>query len=70
MRHRFKDWLYIRFLPAWAKDGVYQENKKLCDEIERLERELALREAYIEGLERGIRAVRRVIIHNQTGGTK
>lgn len=63
---KFRSWLINKFLPAWAKESVYQENERLRDEIIRLNSVIAERDAYIDGLERGIRSQRRIIIN--TGG--
>lgn len=64
MFQNLKNWLILRFLPAWAKDQVYQENERLRKEISLLRGELRERDAYIDGLERGVRAQRRIIINN------
>lgn len=63
---KFKKWLISEFLPAWAKDSVLEENRRLQSEIVRLQATIAERDAYIDGLERGIRSQRRIIIN--TGG--
>ena len=47
---RFKTWLLERFLPAWAKDSVYQENKKLLLQLERQKQEIRELHAYVDGL--------------------
>lgn len=65
---KLRSWLIDKFLPAWAKDSVLEENRRLQSEIVRLQAIIAERDAYIEGLERGIRNQRRVIIN--TGGQK
>lgn len=61
---KFKKWLINEFLPAWAKDSVIEENRRLQSEIVRLQATIAERDAYIDGLERGIRSQRRIIINN------
>ena len=61
-----RTWLLERLLPAWAKDSVYRENMELLARLERQEQEIQRLNAYIDGLETGLRAVRRVVI--QTGG--
>lgn len=65
MIRRFKSWLIHTFLPAWAKDDVYRENEALRAEIAALSGKLREREAFIEGLERGVRAQRRIVINNE-----
>ena len=61
---RFKIWLLERFLPAWAKDTVYQENKALRAELEQKAQKIRELSAYIDGLETGLRSMRRVVIQN------
>lgn len=62
---KFKIWLLEQFLPAWAKDSVYRENKQLLAQLERQKQELRELHAYIDGLEAGLRALRRVTIRNE-----
>lgn len=61
---RFKNWLITKFLPTWAKEELLAENNRLQEQIVALQAEKANLLSYIEGLERGIRAQRRIIIHN------
>lgn len=61
-------WLIGRFLPAYAKETVLRENQRLKVEIDRLKTAINERDAYIDGLERRIRAQRIIII--KTGGDK
>lgn len=60
---RLRQWIIDQFLPAWAKDQVYRENAALKEEIIRLKGTIQEQKAYIAGLERGIRAQRRIIIN-------
>lgn len=62
---KFRSWLINKFLPAWAKESVYRENESLKEEISRLKVENERLNAYIDGLENGIRAQRRITIHNE-----
>lgn len=62
---KFKGWLLERFLPAWAKDSVCQDNKRLLAQLERQRQELRELRAYIDGLEAGLRVLRRVTIRNE-----
>ena len=67
---KFKSWLYNTFLPAWAKDDLLKANERLTVQLhEALEENERLR-AYTDGLERGIRNQRRIIINTTTGGQK
>lgn len=58
---KLKTWLLERFLPAWAKDTVYQENKALRAELERQKQEIRELNAYIDGMETAMRRNRIVI---------
>jgi len=62
---KLRTWLLERFLPAWAKDSVYQENRKLLAQLERRDRELRELNAYVDGLETGLRSLRRIAITNE-----
>lgn len=62
---RLKTWLLERFLPAWAKDSVYQENKRLLVQLERQKQEIRELHAYIDGMENSLRFQRRVTIRNE-----
>ena len=46
-----KKWLTDRFLPMWAKDTVFADNKRLQKENARLLLEVELLKSYIKGLE-------------------
>lgn len=62
-----KKWLTDKFLPMWAKQTVLAENKQLHREIRLLRQENRELEAYIRGLESGIRAGKKVQIYAQGG---
>ena len=59
-----KRWLMEHFLPMWAKESVLRDNRVLKRQVRQLEQQIKLRDAYIRGLESGIRVVKRV----QKGG--
>lgn len=63
-----KKWLIDCFLPMWAKETVLSENRRLRRELRLLEQECEKMRAYINGLEFGVRAGKRITIHN--GGVK
>ena len=60
---KFKKWLIGEFLPVWVKQTLLEENAKLKGEVAALEKKLAEQYAYIDGLEAGIRAQRRIVIN-------
>lgn len=62
---KLKTWLLERFLPAWVKDTVYQENNRLLVQLERQKQEIRELHAYIDGLETGLRSLRRMTIRNE-----
>lgn len=64
---KFRTWLYNTFLPAWAKDDLLKANERLTAQLHEAQEENARLQTYIDGLERGIRNQRRIII-NTTGG--
>lgn len=64
-----KRWLIDGFLPMWAKQTVLADNRHLTKELRQVRNENRELKAYIEGLERGLRAGKRVQIYNG-GGAK
>ena len=61
-----KKWLIDRFLPMWAKETVLSDNRSLKRQVRLLQQENERMKAYIQGLETGIRAVKKITL--QTGG--
>ena len=67
---RLKNWLYSRFLPMWLKESLLADYRAALKEIEDLRKELAIKNAYITGVETGIKSVRRIVINNSGEGKK
>ncbi len=62
-----KKWLIERFLPMWAKETVLAENRQLRRENGLLQQKVRQLEAYIRGMESGMRAGKRITIYNRGG---
>ena len=54
-----KKWLMEHFLPMWAKETVLRDNRQFRRKIRALEQEKKELQAYIRGLELGLRAVKK-----------
>lgn len=65
---RFRTWLIEVFLPTWAKESVVKENEALRERNRELNDEINRLNAYIDGLEAGIRSQRRIIINTGRDG--
>lgn len=62
-----KDWFIERFLSVWAKETVLKDNRRLQKENEALQQKVRRLEAYIQGLETGVKAGKRITIYNRGG---
>ena len=54
-----KKWLQDRYLPMWAKETVLWDNRRLEREKAQLQQKVDHLEAYIRGLQKGLRTARR-----------
>ncbi len=68
MIRKIKQWFFDRFLPMWAKETLLAECRRLQKECDDLQKQLAVKNAYIAGMDYGTRALRRIIINNHSGG--
>lgn len=64
MIKRFKRWLYNKFLPAWCKEDLLTDNARLAATVAEQRQEIARLNAYIEGMESGMRTRNKIIINN------
>lgn len=62
-----KKWLIEKWLPMWAKETVLSDNRRLQQENEMLRQKVRQLEAYIRGLESGMRVNKRINIYNRGG---
>lgn len=60
---KLKEWLINHFLPLWAKETVYADNRILKQELLKLEQKNKELNAYIDGMNSGIRSLRRITIN-------
>ena len=61
-----KKWLIENFLPMWAKQTVLRDNRELKRQIRLLQQQLAVKDAYIQGLKF---TAKRIQIYNPGGKT-
>jgi len=61
---KFKAWLLNRFLPAYCKDALLEENARLLAANAAQKQEIERLTAYINGMEAAIRTRTRIIINN------
>ena len=64
MMTKFKVWLCEKFLPRWCRAELLERCSKLQAENDVLRRRAEQQEAYIAGLQAGLRAQRRIVINN------
>jgi hypothetical protein len=64
MIKRLKRWLIERILPVWAREELMAEIERLKESNRQLAAECDRLNAYIAGVEAGIRAQRRIVINN------
>ena len=57
---KLKEWFWRRFLPEWARDQLLRENAALRSQLEKKDREIERLEAYIQGMQAGVRTRNRL----------
>lgn len=62
---KFKKWLIERYLPAYCKESLLEENKRLVRELAESRTEVDRLSAYIEGFHATMRRQRNIIIRNE-----
>lgn len=60
---RIKHWIINKVLPIWAREELLKENERLREKNRELQIQITELNAYIEGLEAGIKAQRRIVIN-------
>lgn len=64
MIKKLKRWLIERILPVWAREELMAEIERLKESNRQFAAECDRLNAYIAGVEAGIRAQRRIVINN------
>ena len=60
---RIKKWICKKYLPAYAHENMIEESGRMQKKIVALEQENRELRAYIDGLERGVRAGKKIVIN-------
>ncbi|MEA4933707.1 MAG: hypothetical protein VB071_09075 [Lawsonibacter sp.] len=60
---KFKTWLINKFLPAYCRDALKEENSRLCGIVAEQKQEISRLNAYIDGFETAARLHRRITIN-------
>lgn len=60
---RFKRWLIERFLPAWCREELLTENRRLRERVQRQAAEIDRLNAYVDGVRDAIRRQPRITIN-------
>ena len=64
---KIKMWIIEKYLPSYAKESMTEELRSLNLEIDDLRRENERLRAYIAGLKRGVRSLKKIVINNAEG---
>ena len=62
---KIKQWFFYKYLPAYCKEELMEENKELQEKVQALKAKNKELEAYISGMQRGLRAVKKIQIVNR-----
>lgn len=63
--NKIKQWFLYKYLPAYCKESLMEENAQLRKKVQELTAENRALEAYIKGMQRGLRAVKKIQIVNR-----
>lgn len=64
---KIKLWLCNRFLPAYLRDDLTEQNRRLLAANAEQKQKIEQLYAYIDGLETAMRSQRRIVIRNEVG---
>lgn len=64
---KLKKWFFNKFLPAYCKEKLTEENEQLREKVQKLAEENRELAAYISGMKKGLKAVKKIQIVNSRG---
>jgi cell division protein FtsB len=64
---QMKRWLQNNFLPMWAKETLLRDKRQLERENDQLQQKVRELEAYIQGVQAGLRVNNRISVVNHGG---
>lgn len=67
---KVKKWLVNKYLPAYAKQTILEDNKRLNLALQAQKERINELEAYIDGIQFATRATRKIIINNDNSATR
>ena len=65
---KFKKWLTERYLPAYAKESILEDNKRLNEAVRAQAQKIRELEAYIDGVQSATKSLRKIVINNDYNG--
>lgn len=65
MKKKLNGWLRERFLPEWARRQLLEENAELYARLEKTEQTVLRLEAYLQGMQEGLRWQKRILTKRQ-----
>lgn len=60
---KWKEWLCSRFLPAWCREEMTAENRRLKEQLTAAKEENEILRGYIDGLRDALRYGRKIAIY-------
>lgn len=63
MIKKLKIWFCNKFLPAWCREELLEENKRLIRQISEMKQEIVRLNAYVAGMEGALKLERRIKIY-------
>lgn len=64
---KIKRWIIMKYLPAWCREALLEENRKLLEKTARQAAEIDRLNAYIDGVTDAMRHQPRIVVHGGDG---